>query len=1104
MTDTENDLRLPDEWAEEVWRRSGSHAGKPFELKPAGPERVRDFLKAKEDQLRDSLARPENADIAAPALRHLDGEHDPDGAGYLAAYYNGTDRSRESSILRPHLDAWIIEHGLAFAVRAALARLSVGIDDHSWVRASKIRRTTVYKATTYNFAGYHWEVIGAIADLRSVLADATEADRDAAVAAAAERRTTHVERLIAALVFPDQRDWLEAVIREYEDWDDSEIEQLLWLVVDDPALLRAVKLSTIKSWHISHRTLAAILQNLGPGALPFLAATLARGQVAPRDRGLLLAAIGIVPSDEAAAYVVGRAAEPGAFRIAADTVERYPRRGLRVIAARAATAPPETRPRLAALARRVPVRHRDALPDATRAAIEALTAPSETPLADPADLPALLVAPPWTIKRPKVKAVVIEGLQAPVETTMRWAAGEADEWAHFAPNYHSRTKESRWRQLLEPGHRAQRHYPVVATYAPEHLAQEALESWDGTFDRYSQGVLKVILARFGPQAADKILTALRANPNHHAALLPIHSVAAARLAADWFMRLKGARASATAWFERHGADGAGLLVPDALGSDKKLRRNAENALAYAASLHGDAAITAAAGPYGPEAVAAVAAVLDTDPLLPRGVKIPKPESRWAEPELLPEVLLADRTRALPPESVQHLITVLALATPDYPYAGLDVVAEACDAASLAGFSRALFQCWNADAFGSKDAWALTQLAHFGDDDTVRLLAPLVREWPGLSQHKRAVNGLEVLGIIGSEAALRAIQGIAEKVKFKALKQEAAQQIQVIAEGLGLTRDQLSDRLLPDFGLGEDGTTVLDYGPRKFKVAFDEHLKPFVTDEDGKPRKALPKPGAKDDPELAEAAYKRFALLKKELRTVAADQVQRLEAAMVNGRTWTKDEFERYYVRHPLTWHLTRRLVWSAETGGASAAFRVAEDRTYTDANDDAFTLPDGAVIRLDHPVRLGDKATEWAELFADYEILQPFDQLGRLVMAFTDEELATGRLARFEGAEVEVGRILGLTKRGWHRAAPEDGGVEPGIHFPLPGGGHVVVGLEPGIWVGMVGENPEQVLQSVRLRSTEDYWWSGRGEPEPDHPKDIDPVTASEVLAALWHLTAKD
>jgi hypothetical protein len=271
------------------------------------------------------------------------------------------------------------------------------------------------------------------------------------------------------------------------------------------------------------------------------------------------------------------------------------------------------------------------------------------------------------------------------------------------------------------------------------------------------------------------------------------------------------------------------------------------------------------------------------------------------------------------------------------------------------------------------------------------------------------------------------------------------------------------------------------------------------------RECLPKPGAKDDAEIADAAYKRFAALKKELHTDAADQVQRLEAAMVNGRNWTKDEFERYYVRHPATWHLARRLVWSAEAGGVATGFRVAEDRTYTNANDDEFNLPDDAVIRLDHPVRLGDKAADWAELFADYEILQPFDQLSRPVLAFTPEELETGLLERFVGAKVEVGKLLGFTSGGWHRSSPEDGGVEPGIYFPLPDGGYITVALDPGIWVGMIAENPIQTLDSVRISATEDHWWSRAGRAaDGNHPRDIDPFTASEVLAALTRVTAKD
>ncbi|MFD0330380.1 hypothetical protein ACFQZC_24780 [Streptacidiphilus monticola] len=47
----------------------------------------------------------------------------------------------------------------------------------------------------------------------------------------------------------------------------------------------------------------------------------------------------------------------------------------------------------------------------------------------------------------------------------------------------------------------------------------------------------------------------------------------------------------------------------------------------------------------------------------------------------------------------------------------------------------------------------------------------------------------------------------------------------MAEGLGLTGDQLSDRLVPDLGLESDGTTVVDYGTRRFTVGFDEQLRP---------------------------------------------------------------------------------------------------------------------------------------------------------------------------------------------------------------------------------------------------------------------------------------
>lgn len=143
-----------------------------------------------------------------------------------------------------------------------------------------------------------------------------------------------------------------------------------------------------------------------------------------------------------------------------------------------------------------------------------------------------------------------------------------------------------------------------------------------------------------------------------------------------------------------------------------------------------------------------------------------------------------------------------------------------------------------------------------------------------------------------------LHGIAQKVKFTGLRTKAREKITQVAAGLELTPDQLADRLVPDLGLDDDGSMILDYGPRKFVVGFDERLVPYVVDESGARRKQLPKPGVRDDQDLAQNSYKRFAALKKDVRTLAADQVRRLQQAMVDGRRWTTTEFTDLFVGHP--------------------------------------------------------------------------------------------------------------------------------------------------------------------------------------------------------------
>jgi hypothetical protein len=326
------------------------------------------------------------------------------------------------------------------------------------------------------------------------------------------------------------------------------------------------------------------------------------------------------------------------------------------------------------------------------------------------------------------------------------------------------------------------------------------------------------------------------------------------------------------------------------------------------------------------------------------------------------------------------------------------------------------------------------------------------------------------------------------------------QIDLVAGRLGLSPEQLADRLVPDFGLG--GGLVLDYGPRRFTVGFDERLVPYAIDGDGKRLARLPKPGKQDDAAVADEAYQRFAQLKRDVKKVAEEQVRRLERAMAAQRTWTGPQFLEFFADHPLLRHLARRLVWEAVTAEGALAFRIAEDGTYADVEEETVAIPEGARIRLAHPAALGDALAAWTEVFADYEVLQPFEQLGRQVMAFTEEELRTGRLERFTGRSISAGRVFALTKTGWHTGPANNLWVEPGVHLPLPGGGYVVLVLESGFdaYLGTVdADQPDQAVKAVHLSSTVDYDASVAVR---EHPTAIDAVTASEVLRTLDRYTS--
>ncbi|MCL2555141.1 MAG: DUF4132 domain-containing protein [Actinomycetia bacterium] len=1101
----EEAFEMPTAWRRQVYPRRGGIPRKAAAARAGAEEPLARRLQEEAGWIREMLAASKSdREIVAATRAHLDGTPDPLGAA-VVAHLTGHYQLPEGVFV----DAWIQDHGIGFAAQAVVEYFCVHVHylQHGMTRSDPW-------LSRYPAAGPvdRYGAREGFADrLRTLLAAADDATYRQAVAALARVRDTVARRIVVSYLVPSEHEWVDECCADTVPADPG-LRSMLLCSLNSPAQLACFGGKAELGWNgWTIPLIATLAEGTGKDCAPLLGEALDDAYGSERLR-TFAAALVELPADDAFRILLSRADDKHVRTHLLEAMRRYPVRALRLLgeavadgtahaamAGKLLAAHALSRPELAAAA--LP-----GLPEPVAAVVEPLLTRADRLPEAPADaLPAMLVSPPWAAARTPRKARVAAEPSAAPPARVVWKPDEQESWAATTSWYSSwrasydfaaeikalqsggQLKDVREVRLFVVGAEDVVR-PLLAVCAPE-------DFWDG------EAALRPVVARFGTDALPLVL---RGSARHPATLgrllVPFLSVDVAGQVCDWLARLKSADATARSWLARHGLAAVPYLVPHAVGPAGAARRGAERALRLVAGAHGADAVLEAAAACGTEAADIVGESLTADPLASALPARMPAVGAWADPALLPQIVLRDGG-ALPADAVRNALTVLALSKPGEVYPGLEVLTSSCTADSLSAFAWGVFEQWRLAGMPARESWALHALGWLGDDETVRRLTPVLRAWPGEGAHHRAVEGLAVLATIGSDVALLHLHGIAQRVPFKALKVRAQEKIAEVAEGLGLTGEQLGDRLVPDFGLDADGSTVIDYGPRRFTVGFDEQLRPFVLDEDGKRRKALPAPGAKDDPELAPAARKRFAALKKDVRTVAADQVRRLEAAMVARRAWTAGEFQELFVAHPLLWHLVRRLVWLGEADGVTTAFRVAEDRTFADVEDDAFRLPEDATVRLAHPLHLGDALPAWSELFADYEILQPFPQLGRPVHALTEEEAAGHRLARFEGVTVPVGRLLGLTKRGWQRGEPMDNGVERWFHRPVDENRHLVIDLEEGIAVGALDIYPDQTFRAVWLDTAPGDYWASR-----EHALrlgDLDPVVASEILADLTEVAAK-
>jgi hypothetical protein len=617
------------------------------------------------------------------------------------------------------------------------------------------------------------------------------------------------------------------------------------------------------------------------------------------------------------------------------------------------------------------------------------------------ELPPIFRAPPWeTTKRPKKPRATLDLSPLDVPMTVAWQAGEREAALLVARRYTYTAEDAKpdavaaHRQSI--ARRKQTGF-FVHSFNQRLPDDCVLETWNSgvpTWGPSASERLSYALAKFGDAAlpgAVKLVDLLERERGDVSFLLRVGSP---RLA---YGMAKLARSPAWAplawrWMKRWSELAVIGLVPFAFAD--KTHEIAESVLSKLATMGTD--VLAIGARYGEDAKAAIEALLEWDALLDAPKRPPKlPTSSW-KPETLTRPVRTDG-KLFPIEAVSTIGTMLAFSPIEPPYAGLALVKSLCTPRSLAELSWDLARSWERAGRKKRERWMLMSLVHFADDEVVRRMTPGIRD----------DDAVDVLERIDSDAALTELATIAGRTTDAKLGARIELILDRAASLRGLDKDELEEELAPVKPLEADGTVSLDFGARKLRVGFDEHLQPFVLNESGERVRALAPPRPGDDPVRAEKAKALWRDLKEDVAVLAARRISGLRRAMINGRRWTASRFQRVWIDNALMKHVARGVVW---TDGTSP-FRVAEDGSLSNVHDETFTLRDDAIVRVLHPLRARrEDLDRMRALFADYRIVQPFMQLDRVPI----ERMGERAPAPLSGAKIDdlTARLL---ERGFTR-----------------------------------------------------------------------------------------
>ncbi len=699
--------------------------------------------------------------------------------------------------------------------------------------------------------------------------------------------------------------------------------------------------------------------------------------------------------------------------------------------------------------------------DAARSLIEGHARAAEADSGSIDDAPEILRNPPWRARDPDLELALDP---IPFDETIAWAEGEreriasAPAVANTQAEVRDITKEEL--ALFDALPQAQKYVDVWPRWINKKWLvldlpdDRRLALWNARARLYYRPP-EFMLARFGKDALDGLYPrdALELDDDRmFSACLRVDSPRTALVCARVIARRRPWGKRAKAWLLEHAEAAAVGLIPAAFKQPSRAKRLARRALRFVAT-HRESIVRDVAARHGRDGERAVIDFAFCDPLARIDVRATPPS--WIDIAALPR-LRTRSGRVLPREATARLVDILRSRGTDVPYAGIATLRETLDARSLADIAWSLFYTWVRHGKRRMHEWMALALAAFPTDDTVTRLAPHARDWTHADPHA-CISLVDVLAAIGSDEAKLVLGTMAEDARSDMLRL-------ALTEALGAPSDAPVD-----LGLDARGEGLLDLGGRTVRVVLDESFTPRIVLEGGRRVAQVPRASKTDDPALVREATARFNRLRAAAKSIVRTELRKLERAMLESTEITVSDLEARFARHPLLVHAARRLVWGMRDGETLTTFRVVEDGTYADVGDLPLALEPASRISVVHPLDIdADLRARWGTLFADYELLQPFEQLGRFIYTGSASEAVT-MLKKLAGVMVPARSLLHtLALHRWERPAGRRIATSWRELRASKKGVRAFVTFSPGIALDAIRKAPDQKLNAMTVPQSPD------------------------------------